>query len=205
MRLSLRWLAAVALLMFFPMVAQAADPALLASGDVLRGRFVQERQLKGFKAPLKSEGSFLLAPGAGLIWRVEKPFAVLTILTAQGLAQETNGGRTLSLPAAKLPFIARLSDMLGGALSGNWDALAGDFAVTRSGTPEDWRVALAPKRTDDPMFPYRGIEIEGGSFVGQVTLIKTDGDSERLSFTDQSRSTTGLSPDESALLAGVAP
>lgn len=202
----MRLLYALAFLLLAPIAAQAADPAsMLGTGEVLRGRFVQERQLKGFKAPLKSEGSFLLAPGSGLIWRVEKPFTVLTILTAQGLAQETNAGRTLSLPAAKLPFIARLSDMMSGALSGNWGALENDFTVTRSGAPEEWNVALAPKRSDDPMFPYRGIEIEGGAFVRQVTLTKNDGDTERLSFTDQTRSTTGLTPDESAVLAGVTP
>ena len=74
-----------------------ASAQTLEVGQVLRGHFVQERHLKGFNAPLRTEGSFVLAPGKGLIWRAEKPFAVTTVITAAGrkkaasIAQRTEG------------------------------------------------------------------------------------------------------------------
>ncbi len=96
-------------------MVQAAGPApFLTTGQVLRGRFVQERHMRGFNAPLRSEGHFVLAPGKGLIWRAEKPFSVTTIITAAGLVQEAGGTETLHLPSAKLPFLSRLYDLLGG-------------------------------------------------------------------------------------------
>ncbi len=59
--------------------------APLKKGQILRGRFEQFRTLKGFGAPLKSAGSFTLAVERGLIWRAETPFAMMTVMTGNGL------------------------------------------------------------------------------------------------------------------------
>jgi len=108
---------AVLLLCLLPLSLQAAGPeGGLQAGQVLRGRFVQERHLQGFNAPLRSEGRFVLAAGKGLIWRAEKPFAVTTAISPAGLAQEVGGNETMRLPSSRLPFLSRLYDMLGGAL-----------------------------------------------------------------------------------------
>src|SRR5688572_2926077 len=48
-----------------------AQTLTLAGGEVLRGRFTQQRFLQGFNAPLTSTGSFILAPGRGVLWRAE--------------------------------------------------------------------------------------------------------------------------------------
>ncbi len=65
-----------------PYVALAAGPSQgLAADEVLRGSFAQQRQLSGFKTPLRTEGRFVLAPVRGLIWQAEKPFAVTTVIT----------------------------------------------------------------------------------------------------------------------------
>ena len=57
-----------------------AQSLTLASGEVLRGRFTQQRSLQGFNAPLTSTGSFILAPGRGVLWRAETPFALITAM-----------------------------------------------------------------------------------------------------------------------------
>jgi len=173
----------------------------LSTGQVLRGRFVQERHLHGFDAPLRTEGSFTLAPGQGLIWRAETPFAITTVITAAGLVQDVDGTETMRLPTARLPFLSRLYGMLSGALSGDWHGLEPDFVVTRSGDEAHWRADLTPRRPDAIGMPLRDIAVSGSRFVDQVQIDKPDGDFEHLAFLDQVLSNGPLRPDEAATLA----
>lgn len=187
--------------LFLSVAALGADAAPgIAEGEVLRGRFTQERQLQGFAAPLRSEGRFLLAPGRGLIWKTEKPFSVVTVITEAGLVQEVNGNQTLRMTAAKLPFLSRLYHMLGGALAGDWHRLEGDFTVTQEGNDAAWHLDLLPKTTDDVTMPFRSIGVTGGRFVDQVILTKPDGDLDKLTFVDQVLSAAPLSADEALAL-----
>ncbi len=42
---------------------------------VLRGEFEQTKTIKGFKRPLVSKGSFVMAAGKGVLWVTAQPFA----------------------------------------------------------------------------------------------------------------------------------
>jgi hypothetical protein len=180
-----------------PWTARAAGPdSAIVGGQVLRGHFVQERHLKGFAAPLRTTGVFTLAPANGLIWRAETPFAVTTVISPSGLLQSLQGTETVRLPAARMPFLTRLYDMLGGALAGNWQSLEGDFSVTRIGTAAAWRVELQPRKTDDPAMPFRSITASGGRFIDKVAMIRSDGDEEDLAFVDQTLANGPLSAEE---------
>lgn len=184
---------------------RAPADAILPQGRILRGRFVQQRHLRGFDAPLRSEGSFVLALGHGLIWRAETPFAVTTVITAEGLVQDLGGGETLKLPASRLPFIARLYSMLAGALSGDWRAVEQDFATTRTGIDASWLVRLTPRQQDALGMPFQAISIRGSRFVDEVRIDRTDGDYEVLAFLDQALSAGPLAADEAAALALIRP
>lgn len=191
----MRWLTAL-LLLLLPMAA-VAEPTMLKTGDVLRGRFVQERHMQGFAKPIRSEGVFVVVPGKGLIWRAETPFAVTTVVTPSGLVQSVNGAETTRLAAAKLPFLSRLYDMMGGALAGDWRALEGAFAITRGPST----VALTPLRADDPTAAQiSAITAQVGRFVDQVEIHKPNGDFDRLAFTDQVLNAAPLDAAEAAML-----
>lgn len=193
-------------LLAFALPALATEGAgTIPQGQVLRGRFVQERHLAGFAAPLKSEGRFLLAPGRGLIWSVEQPFAVTTVISPGGLIQEMQGNETMRLPAARLPALAKLYGMLGGALTGDWRGLETVFDVAREGSPDAWRLTLTPRRADDPAMPFRAIALRGGRFVDQVELRKPDQDFDRLVFLDQALSAEGPTAAERKLLDALGP
>jgi hypothetical protein len=185
--------------------AGAADPVPLAAGQLLRGRFVQERSLVGFNAPLKSEGHFLLAPGRGLVWRAEQPFAVTTVMTPAGLMQDVRGTETLRLSAAKLPFMSQMYAMLGGALTGDWAALERRFTVRREGGAGQgaggWHLRLTPLNTDDPSMPVGAIEVSGNRFVEMVDVVRPSGDRDRLTFLDQVLSAAAPTAEEEQLLA----
>src|SRR5208282_3345031 len=98
-------------------LAQFPQVQTIPAGKTLQGRFVQDRHLAGMDVPLHSEGRFLLAPDKGLIWRAEKPFETVTVITPAGILQSMNGEEVQRLPAARLPFVMRFYQMLSGALA----------------------------------------------------------------------------------------
>ena len=135
--------------------AAQAQSLGLASGEVLRGRFTQQRFLQGFNAPLTSSGSFIVAPGRGIVWRGEAPFAIVTVMGPGGLVQRVAGGATTHYPASRLPAIARLYEIFAAALSGDWQKLAAVFEVQRDGTANDWTATLTPLRSGEGGMPLR--------------------------------------------------
>jgi hypothetical protein len=181
-------------------LAQPQQPRPLQPGEGITGRFVQERHLAGLAALLRSEGSFLLAAGKGLIWRGEKPFATVVVITPAGILQMVNGAEVQRLPVSRLPFLARFYDMLSGALVGDWSALGRDFTVDRQDTAEPWKIVLTPSRADDPAAAQlRSITVTGTKFVDAVDIQRTNGDSEHLTFFEQALTSTPLTPDNARL------
>jgi len=175
-------------------------------GEALRGRFTQTRQIKGFDRPLVSAGDFVLAPGVGLIWHTEHPFDIVTIITSAGLVQQVDGTETTRLAASRLPFLARLYDLLGGALAGDWQELGRDFDMTQHGDARQWDLRLVPRAGTDPLaMPFRSIALRGGNFLEQVSIVRTDDDSDQLAFSDQTIGAGGLSVAESATLRAATP
>ena len=183
--------------------APAIDMATVAKGQVLRGRFEQTRELKGFDAPLKSNGSFVVAPGRGLIWRVDTPFPMTTIMSSSGLLQDVNGQEALRVPANKLPFVTKLYEMLAGALAGDLAALSSTFEITRKDDSKGWRFTMVPHKADDPNMPLKSIAVRGQKFVEEVIMVKDNGDKERLVLIDQKLAKSDPLPDEEKLLARV--
>jgi hypothetical protein len=171
-----------------------ADPLALAPGEVLRGRFVQERFLAGFDRPARSEGSFLLAPGKGLIWRGETPFPIVTVITPAGVVQSIDGRETLRISAAKVPFLAHLHEMMSGAIAGDWLALEQDFVVARDGET----VTLTPRHPGTAGAPAK-ITARVHKLVERVEVDKPGNDRDILTFSNQAVSRAVLSGEESGL------
>ncbi|WP_374650811.1 outer membrane lipoprotein carrier protein LolA [Dongia sp.] len=199
----LRWFVGLAGL-FAGSSALADGMSPLASGEILRGSYTQERVLQGFTTPLRSAGSFVLAPGQGLIWRAETPFAVTTLMTGKGLAQQSDGVTTLNLPTSHAPFMAGLYEMLTGALAGDWRGLDRDFSVEQSTDGGKWNLRLKP-RHDAPSaaMPIIEIRVTGGDYVETVEIEKQGGDHDTLTFSGQQRLAGALAADEKALLDAV--
>ena len=191
--------------MCYARIAVSGSGPGLEVGQVLRGHFVQERNVNGFRGPLHSEGDFVLAPGRGLIWRAEKPFSATTVITADGLVQDSGGTSAMRLLSTQLPFLSQLYGMFEGALGGDWQALDGDFVVTRTGDDRNWQVTLVPRKSDVIAMPIQSITLVGARFVNHVHIAKPDGDSEDLTFLDQTVSNTPLNAEDTVALASVRP
>ncbi len=185
-------------------LAAAPTPQVVAAGQVLRGHFVQDRQLAGFAKPLRSEGSFALVPGRGLIWRGEKPFPNTTIISSAGILQVVNGQPAVHLPASRLPGLNHLYAALGAAVSGNIGPLQQAFAVTQSSNDTGWRVVLKPLHPENPvMTQLKSMTLTGNRFVESVEVDRSGGDTDRITFSGHQISNADLSPDETSLLEAV--
>jgi hypothetical protein len=202
----MRVLTIALLVLIVPLLARGDTPRPrpLVAGEVLRGRFVQERHLRGFAAPLRSEGHFVVVAGAGLVWRGEVPLATTVVITPRGILQVIDESQTVRLPASRIPIVARLFDMMSGALSGDLSAMERDFIAERSADAEGWRLMLKPRAAGDPAMPIESIALKGRSFVDEVEIRKAGGDSERLNFLDQTVTPGPLDAEEAKLLAAAA-
>ena len=182
----------------------AAAPQTIATGQVLRGHFVQDRQLKGFARPLRSEGSFVLVPGRGLIWRSEKPFSGTTVITSNGILQMSNGQEAMRLPASQLPGLSHLYEVLGAAVSGNIAPLQQSFSVIQSGDDAHWRITLTPLRPENPaMVQLKAVVLSGGHFVDAVEVDRTGDDIDRIAFSGQVVASAPPTAGEEALLGAI--
>jgi Outer membrane lipoprotein carrier protein LolA-like len=189
------------LLSVFPAASVRAAPQAIPVGHILRGHFQQDRRLAGFSQPLRTEGSFLLVPGRGLIWFGEKPFANTTVITSAGILQLANGQEAMRLPASQLPGLSHLYEVLGAALTGNIDPLRQTFAITESSQTAQWQLVLKPLHPDSPaMSQLKSLTLSGGHFVETVEIDKGGGDVDRISFLDQTETAADLSANEKALL-----
>lgn len=180
-------------------------PTPVKSGDVLRGHFVQTRQLKGFSKPLRTEGDFTVAPATGMIWNVTKPFATTIIATQAGLMQTSGDTKGGNPSLQKLPTASELYAMLNGLLSGDIASLNKNFRMDQNGRAAHWRLSLVPRRWGNPLMPFREIRVHGGRFVEQIDLIKVDGDSDTISFDGMSVGKTTLTANERDIFAQVVP
>ena len=180
--------------------AAQAQSLGLAGGEVLRGRFTQQRFLQGFNAPLTSSGSFIVAPGRGVVWRGETPFAIVTVMGPGGLVQRVVGGATTHYPVSRLPAIARLYEIFAAALSGDWQKLAAVFDVRRDGTANDWTVTLTPLRSGEDGMPLRLVVVRGSRYVDSVEVTRVNGDRDRIDFSQQAPSRAPIDAESNELL-----
>lgn len=196
----------VGLLGFAPAsLAAPAAPQTMSAGDVLRGQFVQTRQLQGFAKPLKSEGSFVLVPGRGLIWHSEKPFDNTAIITASGILQLAKGREAMRLSASKLPGLAQLYSVLSAALSGNTGPLQQTFAVTQTSGNDGWKVELRPLDAGkQAMSQIKRLVLTGTRYVDAVEVERTGGDVDRIAFSGHKVAKADLTPGEVAQLKAAA-
>jgi hypothetical protein len=199
-------LAAVTMVFVFlcvsPEQAHTAEIATqtIAVGQALRGHFVQDRQLAGFMRPLRSEGSFVLVPGTGLIWSGQKPFSNVTVITSNGILQLANGQVAMRLQASRIPGLSHLYEVLGAAVSGDIEPLRRTFTVMQSGSPAQWRLVLTPLHSENPaMAQLKSLTLTGGRFVDAIEIDKGGGDVDRITFLDQRAEASHLTADEKEL------
>lgn len=171
--------------------------ARLVQAAVLRGAFEQEKQLQGFRNPLRSSGDFLLSRERGIVWNTRKPFASTLVLGKDRLQTRQADGRKQDIIAAGNSQALSVANSLMLALvSGNIDGLAESFVVRESLNADgSWSLDLAPKR--GPLQKaFRRIELQGDRYVRRVLLTEARGDRTEIRFSAITDQPATLSLDE---------
>lgn len=195
----MRWLAGLLLALLLPgaALAQAADAdaaalaALqrrLAPVTVLRGEFVQEKQLQGFAKPLRSEGRFVLASGRGVWWQTLRPVASELVLDKDGIRAEGKAGRAQ-------PGMRAIGGLMFALMRGDLAALQQQFILHPTLLAgDDWALRLQPK--GGAARALRELRLAGGRHLRQLEIEDRRGEIIRLSFSALSELPAQLSAEE---------
>ena len=181
----LAWLFALLAITAFPVDAgeAAGVRARLAKPVLLRGEFVQEKQLHGFRNPLKSSGDFLLLRERGIAWNTRAPFASSTRLTrSKLLATMPDGSSRVLIDARSSPGMAAVNALLMALVAGDLDALAARFTLKETLRGDaGWSLALQPRDATLKQ-AFSSIVLDGDRYVRGVEIVEPGGDRTRIRF-----------------------
>ena len=181
----LAWLFALLAITAFPVDAgeAAGVRARLAKPVLLRGEFVQEKQLHGFRNPLKSSGDFLLLRERGIAWNTRAPFASSTRLTrSKLLATMPDGSSRVLIDASSSPGMAAVNALLMALVAGDLDALAARFTLKETLRGDaGWSLALQPRDATLKQ-AFSSIVLDGDRYVRGVEIVEPGGDRTRIVF-----------------------
>jgi len=191
-----------ALLLVAAPLVQAADAAVdaitqaVARPDVLRGQFTQEKQVSGFKNPLRSQGQFVVARKHGVIWSTLKPFPSEVVVTADRiLSRQRDGSTRVELDARQQPAMRSVNAIMFAWMSGDVQALSSQFNVEATREGQGWRLKLTPKSAMLAK-AFQSLTLQGDRYVRQVEIIEANQDRTRIQFTALSEAPATLNADE---------
>jgi outer membrane lipoprotein-sorting protein len=164
----------------------------------LRGHFEQEKQLQGFRNPLRSRGTLLLLRDRGVAWDTTAPFASSTVLSRERLVSTLpDGSSRVLLDAGASPAMAAVNSLLLALVAGDLDALAPQFTIEETLKADGaWSLRLTPR---EPALQrvFASIELDGDRYVREVRIAETAGDRSTIRFVDLTE-TPDASADEAA-------
>jgi hypothetical protein len=198
----LAWMALLVLaLAALPWARAAGDLDLvrqrIAQVPVLRGDFEQEKRIGGFKNPLRSQGSFLLARDKGVVWTTAKPFPSELVLSRDRiLSRQRDGSTRTEMDARQQPALRSVNLMMFALMSGDLDALSSRFEIQVQAQAQDgWRITLRP-RPGALARAFESIVLDGDRYVRQVDIAEANGDRTRIRFLALREAPANLSADE---------
>jgi outer membrane lipoprotein-sorting protein len=196
----------VVLLSLLVAVPALAAPALadvnlvkqrVAKVGVLRGEFTQEKQVAGFKNPLRSQGSFVLAQDHGVIWTTLKPFPSEVVVTRDRiLSRQRDGSSRVELDGRQQPAMRSVNAIMFALMSGDAQALSAQFTVKVEALPNNgWTMQLSP-RSAMLAKVFTGLALSGDRYVREVQITEANQDVTRIHFAGMRETPAQLSADE---------
>nr|MBF0681588.1 outer membrane lipoprotein carrier protein LolA [Pseudomonas sp.] len=140
---------------------------------VIRGEFVQQKQLRALPQPLVSRGQFVLAREQGLLWFLQEPLQQDYRITDAGIHQRTFSGWET---AGQQGAAGHQNRLFLAVLRGDAEALQRDFELELTGTAEAWSLTLLPRSKLLEQI-FSAIMIQGSATAERVELLETQGDS----------------------------
>lgn len=179
----------------------AALAAIQAQGDVLRGRFTQEKHLAELDQPLVSRGQYVIARDHGLIWRVQEPLQATLIISQQQLVQRSDGEQTLRISADQQPGLSVVTAILLAIFQADIERLKTFFHLhSESLAQGGWAIELTPRQASVGEF-IESVRIQGGQSIERIDIRETGGDRSRIQLQQTEAGAGGLTASEQAEFA----
>jgi len=179
----------------------AADVDLVkqrvAKVGVLHGEFTQEKQVAGFKNPLRSQGRFVLAQDHGVIWTTLKPFPSEVVVTRDRiLSRQRDGSSRVELDGRQQPAMRSVNAIMFALMSGDAQALSAQFTVKVEALPDNgWKMQLIPRSAMLGKV-FSALTLSGDRYVREVQITEANQDVTRIHFAGMSETPAQLSADE---------
>jgi len=169
----------------------------VAKVDVLRGEFTQEKQVAGFKNPLRSQGRFVLAQDHGVIWTTLKPFPSEVVVTRDRiLSRQSDGSSRVELDGRQQPAMRSVNAIMFALMSGDAQALSAQFTVKVEVLPGNaWKMQLTPRLAMLGKV-FAQLTLSGDRYVREVQINEANQDVTRIHFAGMSDTPATLSTDE---------
>jgi hypothetical protein len=152
--------------------------------DAFERPFHQEKYISGMDTPLRSDGR-ISARDNKVVWHMQTPFDVKTVITSEGITQSVDGGAASPVASGASEVAASIARSMAAIMQGQWDGLRSMFSVDLSKPLEDkdWHVVLTP--LDPRLKSLLGtITVRGCEDVSSVDIARSDGDREYIQFGD---------------------
>ena len=169
----------------------------VAKVDVLRGEFTQEKQVAGFKNPLRSQGRFVLAQDHGVIWTTLKPFPSEVVVTRDRiLSRQRDGSSRVELDGRQQPAMRSVNAIMFALMSGDAQALSAQFTVKVEALPNNgWKMQLSPRSAMLGKV-FTSLSLSGDRYVRQVEITEANQDITRIQFAEMRETPAALSAQE---------
>lgn len=164
---------------------------------LLRGNFSQEKQVAGFRNPLRSNGRFVLAREKGVIWTTVAPFPSEIVITRDRIvSHQRDGSSRVEVDGRQQPGLRTVNAMMFALMSGDMKALTTTFDVkSEPAEGKAWRMTLSP-RSRQLAQAFTSVRLAGDRYVREVELREANGDVTRLRFDGMTETPATLTRDE---------
>ena len=174
----------------------ALPAAELSSAQVLRGRFIQRRNLSGLPRPLVSRGEFLLARDTGILWETREPFASEFVLTESGMILR-DGDTQSRVTSTDQPALRAPLELFLAVFALDLARLEKSFELYGEGDGSYWRLDLRPRQARMAEVFTRAI-VSGSRYVERIELEAPNGDRTEIELTAVAASSEPLDAHEGA-------
>ncbi|MGQ4582305.1 LolA-related protein [Lysobacter sp. F60174L2] len=120
----------------------------LARPAPMRTGFVELRESKLLKQPLRLSGEYRRPADGVLVREVRAPYAETTTIRANEATIERAGKSPRTFSLSRAPELAGLQASFGALLSGDRAGLAEHYTIESEGTRGQWTLTLVPKRAE---------------------------------------------------------
>lgn len=166
---------------------------------IIHSEFTQTRKLAALKRPVVSKGKVVVAGRKGIVWQIEQPYRAIYIITSETITEVDQDGHRKAGQAEQTQQFRHVTKLISSLLELNEINLSDNFSILASGDIDQWTVSLVARDALAKFIAH--ITMRGGSFVDQVTIEETSGDSSQIQF-HAARKGEPLSSREIMLMQG---